>query len=195
MTGLYAILLAAGSARRFGGSKLDAPWQNGAVIGASLAAARAAPVHKVIVVTGGHKSAVNAALDRSAHGDGARVVRTHCPDHASGLSASLRCGLQALPAHARGAFIFLGDMPAVPHDLAGRLIEALEPHQLAAAPFVAGRRAHPVLIMAPLFDALRTVSGDRGGRDVLDGLGGMLARVPLDDEGLVIDIDTPADLA
>lgn len=192
---LCAVVLAAGAGARFGGGKLLAPFGTGVLLYGALAAAFAAPVERVIVVTGFAAEAVGEAARAFAErtGQAERLELVHAPDHADGLSASLRAGLAALPPEAGGAFIFLGDMPRVPSDMAGRLAEALG-DRLAAAPVRQGARGHPVLISSALFPELMALTGDRGAGPVLAGLGERLALVETDDPGVIYDVDRPADL-
>src|SRR3954451_23383398 len=108
-TALEAVVLAAGSARRFGGGKLTAPWRDGVLLDGALAAAFAAPVRSVTVVTGADAAAVEAAARAFASRAGAaeRLRIVDARDHAEGLAASLRAGIASLPLDADGAFIFL----------------------------------------------------------------------------------------
>lgn len=196
MAGFAALVLAAGRGARFGGGKLLAAWGSGVLLDGALTAAFAAPADPVILVTGFEPERVAAAARAFAEraGAGERLSLVHAADHAQGLSASLRAGLEAVPPEAEGAFVFLADMPKVPADMAGRLAGAIGP-RLAAAPVFQGRRGHPVLLRRVLFDQLRALDGDRGAGAVLAGLGDDLARVDTDDPGVVFDVDTPGDLA
>jgi len=189
-TALQAIVLAAGSGRRFGGSKLTAAWRNGALIDGALAAALAAPVRRVIVVTGADP-AVGA---RAPAFEDPRLSVTHAADHALGMSASLRAGLAAVGAGVAGVYIFLGDMPLVPHDIAARLAETLAVGALAAVPVMDGRRGHPALFSAALIPQLAALDGDVGARALLDSLGSRLALVETDDPGILADVDRREDL-
>ena len=193
MSDYHAVLLAAGAGSRFGGGKLAARWGGGTLLDAALRSACAAPVAGVVVVTGAHREAVEAIVAGFRTGD-PPLATVHCPDHAGGMAASLGCGLGALPADAAGAFIFLGDMPRIPVDVAGRLLDALTEGVRAAAPVFGGRLGHPVLISRDLFSSISR-AGDGGGGRILRGLGDALARVPVDDGGVLADVDTPADLA
>ena len=112
-------------------------------------------------------------------------------DWAEGLSASLRAGFSSAPINARGVFVFLGDMPRIPHDMGRRLCEALTGGARAAAPVCGGRRGHPVLIGPELAAQVAHISGDAGLNAVLDGLGPALALVETDDDGVLFDVDTP----
>ena len=187
---LEAVLLAAGTGSRFGGGKLLAPYDGGRLLHGALAAAFAAPVRGVTVVTGADADAV-AAVARALHPT-VRVVEAR--DYAQGMGASLRAGIASLPEDAEGAFIFLGDMPRVPHDLAGLLAMALAQGAPAAAPVFDGRRGNPVLLGAALFPQLLTLSGDVGARDVLRDLEG-LALIEAPDDGVLFDVDRPGDIA
>lgn len=187
---LAAIVLAAGAGRRFGGGKLAAPWRDGALIDGALTAALAAPVRRVIVVTG----ADPAVADRVQAFADQRLVIVHAADHALGMSASLRAGLAAIGSGVAGAYVFLGDMPLIPHEIAGRLAEALAAGALAAAPLADGRRGHPALFSAALFPQLTALAGDVGARAVLDALGPRLTLVETDDAGVLADVDTRDDL-
>ena len=187
---LEAIVLAAGSGSRFGGKKLLAPWGQGVLLDAALAAALAAPVRAVTVVTGADAEAVAAA----ARAYDPRVKLVHAADHAEGMGASLRNGVASLPPDAAGAFVFLGDMPRVPVAVLQPLAEALAAGAPAAAPVFQGRRGNPVLIARALFPDLLKLTGDAGARAVLQALGDRLAVVEAPDDGVLFDVDEPGDL-
>lgn len=192
--GFYAIVLAAGAGSRFGGAKLTARWGDGTLLDAALRSAHAAPVAGVVVVTGANADAVEAIVAGFAPGACPPVRSVHCADHARGMSASLRRGLSVLPPDSAGAFVFLGDMPRVPSGLADELLARL-PEGGAAAPMFGDRFGHPVLISRGLFDAFSGGAGDGAGGRILRDLGDALARVPTGDDGVLADVDTPADLA
>lgn len=187
---LEALVLAAGSGRRFGGRKLLAPWEGGVLLQGALAAAFAAPARSVSVITGADADEVAAA----AQAFDARVRIVYAADHDEGMGASLRTGIASLPADATGAFVFLGDMPRVPHDVLPGLAGALESGAAAAAPVFDGRRGNPVLVGAALFPELRALTGDAGARGLLQRLGARLALVEAPDDGVLFDVDLASDL-
>lgn len=191
----YAILLAAGASSRFDGSKLTASWNDGVLLHAALRSARAAPVARVVVVTGAHAKEVERVVAEAASTQGPPVTITHCADHACGMSASLRCGLSALPQDTAGAFIFLGDMPFVPTGLPDRLLAAFRDGARAAVPVVGDRLGHPVLISRAAFDEFAGQAGDGAGGRALRAMGDALARVDIADAGIFTDIDTRAEMA
>ena len=188
--------MAAGAGARFGGGKLTAPWRGGALIDGALAAAFAAPVRGVTVVTGADgkvEAAARAFAERSGQAGRLRVI--HCPEHAEGMGATLRTGVGSLAADTAGAFVFLGDMPLIPPAILPALADAVAAGALAAAPGFEGQRGHPVLFAAALLPQLAALAGDEGARRVLQSLGEALVLVPTDDAGVLADIDLPSDLA
>ena len=188
-------MLAAGAGARFGGGKLTTPWRGGALIDGALAAAFAAPVRSVTVVTGADPKVEAAARAFAARaGELTRLRIVHCAGHAEGMGATLRAAIASLPADAAGAFVFLGDMPLIPVAILPALAAALSAGAPAAAPRHAGQRGHPVLFAASLFPDLRQLGGDEGARQVLRGLGERLAMVDTDDGGVLVDIDRPEEL-
>ncbi len=192
---LEAVVLAAGSGARFGGGKLTHPWRGGALIDGALAAAFAAPVRSVTVVTGADLGVEIAAAAFAARtGAAPRLRMVECADHAEGMGASLRAGIASLPADAAGAFVFLGDMPCVPPAVLPRLVAALATGATAAAPIHAGRRGHPVLFSRQLFAALSAARGDEGARTALKALGDRLELIETDDDGVLFDVDRPDDV-
>lgn len=188
---MAAIVLAAGSARRFGGGKLTADYHGAPLLHGALAAAAAAPVSSVVVVTGADAAAVTACA--RAFDPHASVV--HAPGYAEGMAVSLRAGIAALPDHAEAAFVFLGDMPRVPHAVLWPLAEAVATGASAAAPVYGERRGNPVVIRRTLFPALNRLKGDVGARGVLETLGPGLALVQAPDDGVLFDVDEPDHLA
>jgi len=193
---LETLVLAAGSGSRFGGRKLLAPWRGDLVLEATLAAAFQAPGRSVRVVTGADGEAVGNAARAFADkaGQAARLRIVPAAAYSNGLAASLKAGIEGLPDDTEGVFLFLGDMPLVPPDLAGQLLAALGPHHQAAAPLYQGQRGHPVLIMASLFTDLAGLTGDRGAGGLLSSLGPALVQVRTGDPGVLKDIDRPEDL-
>jgi len=191
-----ALVLAAGLGSRFGGGKLLAPWAGGVLLDGALAAAFAAPARAVTIVTGADAARVAAAARAFAEKirEAGRLSIVHAAGYAEGLGASLRTGAAALPADAGGVFVFLGDMPRVPHGVLAQLAAAVRIGAPAAAPAFGGRRGNPVLLGAALIPQLLDLKGDAGARAILQALGARLALVEASDDGVLFDVDERGDL-
>ncbi|MDD3650439.1 nucleotidyltransferase family protein [Immundisolibacter sp.] len=181
------ILLAAGAGTRFGGDKLLAPLHGRPLVLHALAALQTA-VDGVIAAVRPGDDALRAIL----HAAGARVVI--CPQAADGMGHSLACAARQVPAGHQG-LVALGDMPAIQPGTMRRVREALEAGAAIAVPVYCGRRGHPVGFAAQVVPALTALGGDQGARALLLQHRGEVLEVPVDDAGIVADVDTPADLA
>jgi xanthine dehydrogenase accessory factor len=192
---LAAVVLAAGAARRFGGGKLLAPLEEGVLLDGALAAAFAAPVDRVVVVTGSGADRVADAAHSFAGrvGQAQRLHIVLAPDHGLGLSASLKAGVRAC-AEADGVLVFLGDMPGIPPAAAEAVARSLAEGAVAAATVADGRRGHPVGLSRRLFPEVLDLVGDGGAGVLLDRLGAAVALTPIARQALA-DVDTREDLA
>lgn len=186
---IAAVVLAAGRASRFGAgesdSKVTAILKDKPLVTHVVEAAAAAGVATIIVVTGHAAPAVAAAL-------AGRPIRfVHNPLAASGLASSLRAGIAAVPDDVGGAIILLADMPLVKASTLSALAAAFASGKPdAAVPVHAGHQGNPVLISRSLFPAVLTLTGDGGARRLLDHPDCNVLRVPLDDAGILVDVDT-----
>lgn len=160
-----AVILAAGRASRFGPtSKLLAPLAGRALISHVAQAACAARLDARVAVV-----APDSPLPQVlAHYAGiATVVNDRAED---GLSSSLRTGIAALAGDVDGVVILHGDMPLVSAALLDALRRAFETSGGSAIVYPAardGRQGNPVLWPRALFDELRALDGDRGGKALL----------------------------
>ncbi|MFE1597948.1 nucleotidyltransferase family protein [Methylobacterium sp. ID0610] len=187
------VLLAAGRGTRFGPSpKLLAPLDGKPLVRHAAEAAIAAGLGPVVAVLGHAEPDVRAALQ------GLGLAAVTNARYAEGLSTSLRAGLAALPAEVAGAVILLGDMPrvsaAVIRGLAAAFREAGEA-PAAVIPVRAGRRGNPVLLNRRRLAAdLATLAGDRGAGPLLAGRSDLL-EWEVEEDAVLLDIDTPEALA
>lgn len=189
---LSAVVLAAGAGRRFGGGKLIAPYEGRPLLAGALSAALAAPVGEVVVAVPSLADPVAEVV--CACSDDPRLKPVAVPDRDEGMAASLRAAIRALDPASTGVFVFLGDMPRIPHGVAVQLAGALRDGALAVQPMFEGRPGHPALMARALYPQLLSLTGDHGARAVLAGLGDKLIRVPVHDPGVLFDVDTPAQL-
>lgn len=188
-----AVILAAGMATRFRAadpastSKVLAQLDGKPLLRHVVDAALASRARPVIVVTGHAQAEVAAALA------GLDVIVAHNGDYASGLASSLKRGLTAIPEECSGFVVLLGDMPRVSATIIDRLIAALETkaQALAVVPTFNGQRANPVVIARAAFPLLAGIEGDQGARKVLQAAGDQVIELPIDDEAVTTDIDTP----
>lgn len=184
------IVLAAGKGSRFAGAghKLAQCLGDSSVLTATLANALASGLHVVVVTTEAF-----AAVARSSIAARDVVVLPEVDAgavYALGMGTSIAAGVNARP-DASGWLVLPGDMPLVQPSTLQAVSRALDQHPVAFAQHL-GRRGHPVGFAAELYSELIVLNGDEGARR-------LVARYPaqgieLGDPGILVDIDTPADL-
>lgn len=183
-----AIVLAAGRARRMGRNKLIAELDGAPIVRRVAGAALASRARPVVVVTGHEADAVRAALA------GLDVVLAHNPDHAEGMSTSLRVGLAAAgPADA--ALVCLGDMPRLAAHHLDAVIAARAGDDTIVVPTFDRKRGNPVLWPRRYFAEIAALTGDVGARALIDRYAEHVCFLPVDDPAILLDVDTPAALA
>lgn len=188
---VVALVLAAGQSRRMGKrNKLLLEVDGVPLVRRVVDAALASACSGVLVVTGHEATKVAAVLP---HG---RFKAVTCGDYAAGLSASLKAGVAALPDECDAVVVCLGDMPGVTSAHIDGLIAAYDPLEGRAVgvPTYEGKRGNPVLWDRRFFSQLMELKGDVGARHLIGEHARWVYEVPMDDRGVLTDIDRPQDL-
>jgi molybdenum cofactor cytidylyltransferase len=185
------IVLAAGKGSRFLGTdhKLAQRLGSATVLATTLRTAVSTQLPVVAVTT---EAFAEVARRSVAARDVVVLPEVGAPgSEALGMGYSIAVGVAARP-DAGGWLILPGDMPMVQASTLHAVAEQLEHHAVVYAQHH-GRRGHPVGFGAELYSELANLSGDEGARR-------LVARYPafgveVDDPGVLIDVDTEADLA
>ena len=185
---IVGLLLAAGSASRFGSDKLQHPLPHGVAIAVQSARHLRTAVSRVVAVVrpGAQETA------RALAAEGCEVAV--CGEAAAGMGTSLACAVRAAGV-ADGYLVALGDMPFVRRTTIAAVRDALAAGAPLAAPYWRARRGHPVGFAGSLRAELAALSGDEGAKRVLAAHEARLVKVPVGDPGALRDIDRPSDLA
>jgi molybdenum cofactor cytidylyltransferase len=180
---IVGLLLAAGSASRFGSDKLRHPLLHGVPIAIqSLRTLKAELGDVLAVVKPG---------DDGLFGEECRPVI--CERAHEGMGASLACAVRAAGKR-DGYLVALADMPYIRRTSIAAVRQALEDGAALAAPYFRARRGHPVGIAGRFYEQLIALGGDEGAKKILGGHARELVKIPIGDPGVIRDIDTPADL-
>ena len=189
-----AIITAAGLSSRMGAFKPLLSFKGKTVIENTVGTVLSVITEPAVVVTGYRAEEIEEIL-KKAFGD--RVVTVCNRSYRdTDMLYSVKTGLRFLPEC--DAFFFLpGDMPAVRPETLRLLIEkAAETEDRipdVTFPETAGRSGHPPLISAKLIPAILSYEGEGGLRGFWKSCGADMIRVPVEDEGVMTDLDTPED--
>jgi molybdenum cofactor cytidylyltransferase len=186
---IWAILLAAGQATRFGRCKQLMPIGGQPLLAHVLGTLRRSRVDEIVVVLGAYADEIRRQVDF----EGARVVLN--PDYAAGMSTSIQAGLRALAPTADAAMIVLADQPLVTTATLDMLIgEYRRTGAQVILPTYNGFRGNPVVVDRTLFPEMMEIRGDTGCRAIFGDHSDSIVKVAVDDSGVLTDIDTPEDL-
>lgn len=184
------VVVAAGRGSRFGAvapdatPKLEQPFGSSTVLGSTVRHAVQSQLPVVVVTVAALAPLASPFL---AQRD---IVVVSDEEAARGMGHSIATGV-AERSGAPGWLVLPGDMPLVQPGTLLAVASALELHAVAYAQHH-GRRGHPVGFSSELYSELVLLQGDEGARRIV-------ARYPafgveVDDVGVLMDIDTPADL-
>jgi molybdenum cofactor cytidylyltransferase len=181
------VVLAAGKGSRFKGSshKLEQALGDLSVLGSTLR--NAVQSHLPVLVVTTDTLAADAARLVAAHD----VLVVPQAGGEFGMGDSIAAGVAAR-ADSPGWLLLPADMPLVRPATLLAVAEALEHHAVAYAEHH-GRRGHPVGFSAELYSELMRLTGDEGARRIVARYPGV--GVDVDDPGVLVDVDTEADLA
>lgn len=191
-TPVAAIVLAAGASQRMSQPKQLLPWGRDGqpMLRHVVQNALAAPVDEVIVVLGHAAERIAPVLE------GLPVRIAINTAWAEGLSTSIHAGLDALDPAIEAALFVLADQPGLPTEHMAALVARFRRTRTPVVVTALGeRRGAPALFARPLFDELRTVQGDQGGRALIVRHSDVAATVELFNAALLADIDTFDDYA
>lgn len=183
-----AIVLAAGYSRRMVQFKPLLNLGGLRVIDRIISLYRNIGIKDIRVVTGFRSPEICSAMATQP----VRVV--HNPDYAAGMFASVLAGVNSLPDANPSFFVHPVDIPLVrPHTVAALLEAGHAQPSTVIYPVFDNHRGHPPLIGGNLKSAIRAHNGSGGLRALLDRFNGEALDVPVADEGVLLDMDTPDD--
>lgn len=181
------ILLAAGLSTRFGSNKLVQPLEDQTPMIVQAARKLKAVLPESVAVIGPDDRQSGELLQEL----GIEVVINRQPG--DGMGSSLACAVRAVH-DADSWLIALGDMPWIHKQTIRLIASALQHPQDIVAPLYGDRRGHPVGFGKAYIRELLALDGDKGARRTLEIHRQHLKLIPVEDPGVLQDVDHPDDI-
>ena len=109
-----------------------------------------------------------------------------------GQLSSIQAAIRSLPAETAGLVLCPVDHPMISAALVAKLIEVFDSSgKSVALPTFRGKRGHPVIFRSTLYDELLAASFEIGARQVVWAHADDIAEVPVEEEGVILNINDP----
>jgi molybdenum cofactor cytidylyltransferase len=187
---LAAVILSGGASRRMGSSKALLPYQGGTFLEHLLKITDHPRIRWRRVVLGADAGAIVAGTEFRAD----EVVINK--NWEAGQLSSIQAGVRSLPDVTDGILLFLIDHPLISRELVGELVERFyESGKAIVLPIYKGRRGHPVIFSARLYQELLSAPLETGARAVVWAHREEVSEMETSEEGCVLNLNDPDALA
>ena len=183
-----AVVLAGGLSRRMGASKPLLPWGRTTVIERIIQVLIPFHLSEIIVVTGYKAEEVEAVLKDYP------VKTVFNPIYVKGeMLSSLQTGIRSISPDIGSALVVLGDQPQMSPRVVHRVLRsAAYSIDTIVAPYYMEQRGHPLLIPRRFWSSVLNLK-DGAPRDAINEH--PITHVPIDNDSIIRDIDTPEQYA
>jgi len=191
---LSGVILAAGDSTRMGSPKALLLTPEGRTFIATIAHTFAeAGINDIVVVTGRDHDRITEALSEASLTTPPRIVRN--PNPSRGQLSSLLTAMDAVVGPDTEAIVVtLVDVPMLKAETVRLVIAEWNRTRAAIVrPAIGDRHGHPVVFDRGVFAELRGAPEDVGAKSVVRAHGREVINVPVEDQGCLVDVDTPSD--
>ena len=183
---LAAVILSGGASSRMGSPKALLPYQGRPFLEHLLEITTRPEIGVRRVVLGADAEPIAKAIHLPAD----EIVIN--ADWEKGQLSSIQAALRSLPSSTDGMILCLVDHPLISSALVGDLIEGFYKSKKAIVlPIYEGRRGHPVIFSAALYDELLQAPLETGARAVVWAHAGNVEEVRTNEEGCVLNLNDP----
>jgi molybdenum cofactor cytidylyltransferase len=186
---LAAVILSGGASSRMGSPKALLAYQGRPFLEHLLTITAHPKISVRRVVLGAHAEPIAKTIALAAD----EIVIND--DWEKGQISSIQAAIRSLPPATAGLLLCLIDHPLISGDLVNDLIEQFYvKRDKIVLPVYRGRRGHPVIFPASLYEELLRASQDKGARAVVWAHAGDVLEVPTNEEGCLLNLNDPETL-
>jgi len=190
ITRVAAIILTAGDSERMDRPKALLPFRGTTFLSRIVQCYQRLACRQIIVVAGEHFAPIGALLRSS------RATLIHNPDPDRGPLSSVQLALPVLSRDCAGFFIHPVDHPAVKPVTLRSMLEAWAGDPaMAVKPIYKDCGGHPMLLGRDWIGKLTQLPFTSSLRELLRQNGDKVLRLPVNDPGVLLNINEPADYA
>lgn len=183
---LAAVILSGGASRRMGSPKALLPFQGKPFLEHLLDITKHPKIGVRRIVLGADAEPIGKEIQLAAD----EIVINK--EWERGQLSSIQAALRSLPPGTDGILLCLIDHPLISSGLVDELIEAFYTmHKSIVIPLFEGRRGHPVIFSATLYDELLRAPLETGARAVVWAHPNEIAQVPTNEEGCILNLNDP----
>jgi molybdenum cofactor cytidylyltransferase len=186
-----AIVPAAGRAERFGSAKLVADLGGEPLIARTIRALVAGGVDRIVVVVAPGSALLDLREPREVFGSPAVELVVN-PDPDRGMFSSIQAGLASAGAH--DVLVLPADMPFVRPATVAAVLAAAARGDAVILPTCRGSHGHPIGLPGSLAPELLLADPRSSLKQALASTRVEHHELPVDDEGVLRDVDVPRDL-
>lgn len=187
---ISSILLAAGESKRMGMPKQLMPFGDSTILEQTVDNLLSSRVDEIIVVLGCRAEDIEKRI-------AAKPVKIAMnPAYRQGMSTSIVAGLALVDDRAEAVMFVLADQPFIDGKIINQLVDGFASNDRGIVfPSCRGSRGHPIIFSIKYRKELLELKGDIGGRQIIKEHPDDVLEIPVDSEGVSVDIDTTDDFS
>lgn len=182
-----AVILAAGYSSRMKSFKPLLPVGERTAIERSIEAAKDAGIKNIIVVTGHNRELLLPVLKKNG------VPEAYNESYEKGMFSSIKAGVSSAKkafSEIKGVVLMPVDCPLISSKVISSVMQSAD-NDYFCVPVYEGKKGHPLLIPEKYFGEICSYDGPGGLKGITDKYWDKMKRVPVAEEGCVLDMDTP----
>ena len=193
---ISAIILAGGlSSRMNGENKLTKKINGIPLISHTIKNILGSAVDEIVIVVGYEEDILKSLIEKNK-----KIKIIYNKNYNSGIASSIKIGLKNISTKTEAFFISLGDMPNVNQNIYNKLIKVRDKYNKKLKikykkeiiiPTYQGKNGNPILFSKFMKQKIMLVKNDLGANEIIKLNKKKILNVPLDNNGIFLDFDTP----